>query len=101
MNTNDNNSNPYQMYSNYNGAPNNYNVVPNEYDISIGMWILTVLGCSIPFIGLVITIIIACASKNKTQRNWAIANLIIGIISGLFVGFLIITGVFAQMAGYR
>ncbi len=91
-----------QSYQNYNPNYNNKNY--NETDdnvVGVGMWILTTIGCFIPLVNLVILIILAVSGKNKTQSNWAKAQLIVGIIFAILYFVIVIVAVTAAKASYK
>jgi hypothetical protein len=56
--------------------------------VSIGQWILILIGISIPFIGLIVTLILAFGSNNENLKNFGKAVLILMVI-GLFFGVLL------------
>ncbi|WP_047986156.1 hypothetical protein [Ornithinibacillus californiensis] len=56
--------------------------------VSIGQWILILIGISIPFIGLIVTLILAFGSNNENLKNFGKAVLIL-MIFGLFFGVLL------------
>ena len=61
-----------------------------EAPISIGSWILMFIVQSIPFIGVIMLIIWALDSSNRTRCNYARAIILMGII-GVLVGVVIIS----------
>ncbi len=48
--------------------------------VSVGNWMLTMLLAAIPVVNIIYVIIIACASRKTSKRNWAIAAIIWAVI---------------------
>jgi len=69
--------------------------------ISIGRWMLMMLGVSIPLVNIIILIVWAVDHGNETRRNFAIAVFLwwaIGIAVTLLL-FVIFGAAFAGLAG--
>lgn len=74
-------------HSNYSYDMNNFN--NNNDVVSIGTWILVLIGTAIPFVNLIVFIGLAIGSSNETLKNYGKAALIlvgIGFIFALLAG---------------
>ena len=79
---------PYQQ------AP--YQEVQNpDQVVSLGDWMITMLICWIPIVGLVMMFVWAFGNSNPSKRNWARAALLWAVIA--FVFYMIIFIMFGAM----
>ena len=66
-----------------------YDQFPERPDESVGSWMLTLLVCGIPVIGVIYLLVLAFGSGTApSKRNFARATLIWALIALVVTGFL-------------
>jgi len=84
---------PYQQNYNPNYPPMNYPPVAPNYEelekpLSLGNWVLTIIICSLPLVGFIMTLVWAFGDGNKGRRNFMRASLLLSVISAVLVFIL-------------
>ncbi|MTI48114.1 hypothetical protein [Sporosalibacterium faouarense] len=82
----DNNMGSFQNQNNQYGNDVNYTYNGDGDEVSIGTWVLILIGTGIPIVNIIVLLFLAFGSSNTTLKNYGKAGLIMACVAILLVG---------------